>query len=123
MKKYIDLVNGQLVFADLLKVTDTLAPFVNISKTRDGIGIVRWGAKQLVNTRKMQPGCEDSCKSSPFVRKYDFSCTGDLPQTPEEVLLVKKELKQFFADLDLLVQSGAINGVKPSIALEFPIVP
>lgn len=123
MKQYIDLVKGQLVYADLLHITDTFSPYVTHSKTNNGIGVVRWGAKQLVNTQMKKPGCDDGCLTTPFVRKYDFSCTGNAPQTAEEVALLKKELAQFFADLNVLIDSNIINGVKPSLSLEFPAVP
>lgn len=122
MKQYIDLVKGQLVFADLLHVTNTFAPIVSLSRTQKGIDIVRWGAKQLVNTRLSQPGCDDGCLTTPFVRKYDFSTTGQLPATPEELAAMKAELKQFFADLEVLIDSGATQGVKPSVATTFPVV-
>lgn len=120
MKQYIDLVKGQLVFADLLHVTNTFAPVVSLSRTQKGIDIVRWSAKQLVNTRLSQPGCDDGCLTTPFVRKYDFSATGQLPATPAELATMKAELKQFFADLEVLITSGALQGVKPSVATTFP---
>ena len=123
MKQYIDLVKGQLVFADLLHVTNTFAPVISLSRTQKGIDIVRWSAKQLVNTRLSQPGCDDGCLTTPFVRKYDFSATGQLPATPEELAAMKAELKQFFADLEVLITSGALQGVKPSVATTFPVVP
>lgn len=122
MKQYIDLVKGQLVYADLLHITDTFAPFVTHSKTSNGIGVVRWGAKQLVNTQMKKQGCEDSCLTTPFVRKYEFSCTGNAPQTADEVALLKKELAQFFTDLEVLINASIINGVKPSLSLTFPAV-
>lgn len=122
MKQYIDLVKGQLVFADLLKVTDTFAPQVTVGRTKQGANMVRWSAKQLVNIRLGVPGCADTCLTTPFVRKYEFSCTGDLPETPEQLSQLKKELKQFMADIDVLVQSGAMQGVKPSVATTFPVV-
>lgn len=123
MKQYIDLVKGQLVFADLLHVTDTFSPTVNLSRTQKGVDLVRWSAKQLVNTRLKQPGCDDGCLTTPFVRKYDFSATGQLPTTTVELDLMKAELKQFFADLEIMISAGALYGVKPSLATTFPVVP
>lgn len=122
MKQYIDLVKGQLVYADLLHVTDTFAPYVNLSRTSNGIDIVRWGAKQLVNTRMGKPGCDDQCLTVPLVRKYEFSCTGNLPTDAAGIALIKQEIAQFMADIDVIVGAGAINGVKPSLALTFPVV-
>lgn len=120
MKQYIDSINGQLIFADRLKVTDILSTNVNLGKTSTGVGMVRWGAKQLVNT-VVQPkkGCSDDCKTVDFVRKYDLSVSGNLPSTPEELLALKNELKQFFKDIETLVEAGAMEGVKPSIATTF----
>lgn len=119
MKQYIDLVKGQLVYADLLHVTNTFSPVVTLSRTQKGVDLVRWSAKQLVNTRLKQPGCDDGCLTTPFVRKYDFSATGQLPTSPEELAAMKLELKQFFADLNVLITSGALQGVKPSLATTF----
>lgn len=120
MKQYIDSVKNQLIFADRLKVTDTLTTNVTLGKTSSGIGMTRWGAKQLVNT-VVQPrkGCADDCKTIDFVRKYDLSVSGNLPTTPEEFVILKNELKQFFQDIDTLVAAGAMEGVKPSIATTF----
>ena len=123
MKQYIDLVKGQLVYADLLHVTNTFSPVVNLSRTQKGVNLVRWGAKQLVNVRLGQPGCDDGCLTTPFVRKYEFSATGQLPETPAELAILKAEVKQFFADLNVLVEAGALQGVKPSVATTFPVAP
>lgn len=121
-KQYIDLVNGQLVFADPVKVTDTFAPTVRRSESRNGVPVVRWSAKQLVNTRLGKPGCDDACLTTPFVRKYEFSSATNVPETPAELAQFKKEIAQFVADLDVLIENHVLNGVKARLDLTFPDV-
>lgn len=119
-KQYIDLKNGQLVFADPLKVTDTFSPLVTTTSSKNGVGIVRWGAKQLINTRMGQPGCEDKCNTFPFARRYDLSVSGNLPQSEAEALILKAELQQFMADINVLIASKIQYGIKPSVSTTFP---
>lgn len=121
-KQYIDLVNGQVVFADPLKVVDTFSPTVRVSRSNMGVDVVRWGAKQLINTRLGVPGCDDNCLTKRFSRKYEFSSSTNLPETEAQATVLLKELDQFFADLKVLIVGNVIKGVKPSVATTFPIV-
>lgn len=122
MKQFIDLVNGQLVFADPLKVTNTFAPTVNVRKTNNGHNVVRWGARQLVNVRLGAPGCDDKCATSPFVRKFELQASHNLPTTQVEADAILAEWKQFSADVQVLITSKIYYGVKPSTGTLFPDV-
>lgn len=121
-KQFIDLVNGQLVFADPLKVTDSLAPTVNVKKTASGINVVRWGVRQLVNSRLGTPGCADNCLTKPFARRYEFQASSNLPTTEAEAAEILKELKQFIADVEVLITNKIYYGAKPTTGTTFPDV-
>lgn len=119
-KQYIDIVNGQLVYADPLKITDTFSPVSTLSKSKTGINIVRASARQLINTRLSKPGCDDGCLTTPFTRRFSFDYSGQLPETASEKAAILAEFDQFIADLTLLKSSNWLSGVKPSTSTVFP---